>query len=96
MKSSVIKRIGALAVIVAGLLAAVLAPAGGNTASWRWFGLFLLVLGVYFLLGQTTTAEQRQQAASERNETPPLQWYQSPILWVPVAAVIIAVLSLIL
>ncbi|MGQ4275677.1 hypothetical protein ACQ5ES_01290 [Pseudidiomarina sp. E22-M8] len=94
MTSSITKRIGSLAVIVAGLLAAVLAPAGGNTASWRWFGLFLVVLGVYFLLGQKTTAEQRTVAAQQRSDTPPLRWYQSPILWVPIIVAIIAILSL--
>ncbi|CAB0150224.1 hypothetical protein PSI9734_00784 [Pseudidiomarina piscicola] len=94
MNSSIIKRISSLAVIVAGLLAAVLAPAGGNTASWRWFGLFLILLGVYFLLGQRSTAEQRTVAAQQRSETPPLRWYQSPILWVPVIAAVLAVISL--
>ncbi|MFC0445086.1 hypothetical protein ACFOD1_09365 [Pseudidiomarina halophila] len=94
MKSSITKRIGSLAVIVAGLLAAVLAPAGGNTASWRWFGLFLIVLGVYFLLGQKTTDEQRTAEAEQRAESPPLRWYQSPILWVPVIVAVVAILSL--
>lgn len=96
MNSTVAKRIGSLAVIVAGLLSAVLAPAGGNTASWRWFGLFLIVLGVYFLLGQKATPEQRSAAAEQRANTPPMRWYQSPILWVPVVAAILAVLSLLI
>ncbi|MDN7124076.1 hypothetical protein [Pseudidiomarina terrestris] len=94
MNSTIAKRIGSLAVIVAGLLSAVLAPAGGNTASWRWFGLFLIVLGVYFLLGQKASPEQRTAEAQKRKDNPPLRWYQSPILWVPVVAAILAILSM--
>lgn len=94
IKTSIAKRIGALALIVAGLLSAVLGPAGENTASWRWLGLFLLLLGVYFLLGQRASSEQRAEAAQQHTTTPPLKWYQSPILWVPIVGAIVFLVAL--
>ncbi|RUO55461.1 hypothetical protein [Pseudidiomarina homiensis] len=91
MKSSIVKRILAIALIVAGVVTAVLASK--DAGSVRWMGLFLLVSGIYFLVSQKASPEQREQAAQQRDITPPIKWYQSPILWVPVAALIIALVS---
>lgn len=95
MKGSVIKRLAALGIMVLGLLLGVLAPAGGTTNSWRIVGLMLLIIGVVWLIRQPKPAAPT--AADEPYERPPeLQWYQSPILWVPVIIVILGVLTLIL
>ncbi|RUO62145.1 hypothetical protein [Pseudidiomarina insulisalsae] len=94
MNSTVGKRIAALAIMVIGVLSAVLAPEGETVV--RWVGIFLLIVGVYFLVTQKASSEQRQHTAQQRTDVPPLRWYQSAILWVPVVAIIIGILAFIL
>ncbi|SFR38254.1 hypothetical protein SAMN04488070_0270 [Pseudidiomarina maritima] len=92
MKTTTTTRISALAIIVLGILLAVLAPAGEATSSYRQLGVVLLVIGVVWLLRQ----KRPEPATEERVEPyqrPVLKWYQSPILWVPVVAAVIAILS---
>ncbi|PHR65884.1 MAG: hypothetical protein COA51_03810 [Idiomarina sp.] len=92
MKTTSTTRISALAVIVLGILLAVLAPAGEAISSYRQLGVVLLVIGVVWLLRQKRP-EPKAEANPEPYQQPVLKWYQSPILWVPVIAIIIAILS---
>ncbi|SDB10725.1 hypothetical protein SAMN02927930_00409 [Pseudidiomarina indica] len=89
MKSTIATRIGALAVIVTGILFAVLAPAGEAVSSYRQVGVVLLALGVFWLLRQhRTTATDDSQEPFERR---PLKWYQAPVVWMPVIVILLIV-----
>jgi MFS family permease len=94
IKTNIVSRIAALAVIVSGLLLGVLSPAGTDSNNWRWLGLGLLIIGVMWLISQ------RQAPIAERQpepyQAPVMKWYQSPILWVPIIIAVVAILSLLL
>lgn len=92
MKTTSTTRISALAIIVLGILLAVLAPAGEATSSYRQLGVVLLVVGAVWLLRQKRP-EPTTEEHVEPYRQPVLKWYQSPILWVPVVAAVIAILS---
>ncbi|RWU11566.1 hypothetical protein EGC76_04695 [Pseudidiomarina gelatinasegens] len=92
MKTTSATRISALAIIIAGVLLAVLAPAGETVSSYRRLGVVLLVVGAVWLLRQKRPEAQRE-ANQQPFQQPVLKWYQSPIFWVPVIAAIIALLS---
>lgn len=94
IKTNIVTRIGALAVIVCGLLLGVLSPAGDSTGNWRLLGLGLLIVGVVWLLSQKQAPIQERQP--EPYEAPVMLWYQSPILWVPIIIAVVAILSLLL
>lgn len=94
IKTNIVTRIAALAVIVSGLLLGVLSPAGDSTGNWRLLGLGLLIAGVVWLLSQKQAPIQERQP--EPYEAPVMQWYQSPILWVPIIIALVAILSLLL
>jgi len=89
-KIPIATRLAAIAVIILGLLLVVLAPAGGSTGSWRIVGALLLVGGAIWLVKQP---KPEVSASTPRAETPPMQWYQSPILWVPVIIAVLAVIT---
>ncbi|MDX1705687.1 hypothetical protein [Pseudidiomarina sp.] len=93
MNSSIIKRISALAVIIVGLLLGVLTPAGGNSTSWKFFGVALIIFGVIWLFNQRRPP-RRIKGEAEPYEAPVMKWYQSAILWVPVLIVVLFLLSL--
>lgn len=92
MKTTITTRISALTIIVAGILLAVLAPAGETLSSYRQLGVVLIVVGAVWLLRQKRP-EANPEVSSEPYQQPVLQWYQSPILWVPVIAVVLALVS---
>lgn len=92
MKTTTTTRISALAIIVAGILLAVLAPAGETVSAYRQLGVVLIVIGALWLLRQKRP-EAKQEMNSEPYQQPVLRWYQSPILWVPIIAAILALVS---
>lgn len=87
----IVRRIGALAVIVAGLLLAVLSPAVDETGNGRLLGFALLGAGVVWLLLQR--GAPASAASQEPHQYATLQWYQSPILWLPIAIVVVGLLT---
>jgi len=92
MKTTSATRIGALAVIVSGILLVVLAPAGDAVSSYRMLGAILLGSGVaWLLLQKRPQAPVAQQA--QPYQQPLLKWYQSPIIWVPIIAAVLAFIS---
>lgn len=92
IKTNIVTRIAALAVIVVGLLLGVLSPAGTDTNTWRLVGVGLLIVGVVWLLSQKQAPIQERQP--EPYEAPVMKWYQSPILWVPIIIAVVAIVSL--
>lgn len=87
MNAKIIKRLAALALIVSGILLVVL-------ANQRWLGLSLLVFGVaWFILQPTAAITGPEGQTQPLGSQEPLKWYQSPILWLPIIVIIIAVLS---
>ncbi|GAB3293805.1 hypothetical protein [Pseudidiomarina andamanensis] len=92
MKTTTTTRISALAIMVLGILLAVLAPANEAASSYRQLGVVLLVVGAVWLLRQKRP-EPAPEKTSAPYQQPVLKWYQSPILWVPIIAIIIAILS---
>lgn len=91
MKTTSATRIAALAVIVSGILLLVLAPAGDAVSSYRILGFILMGAGVAWLVSQRRPEPQTQQ--QQPYQQPVLRWYQSPILWVPIIAVVLGLLS---
>ncbi len=92
MKTSIAKRVAALAVIVTGLLLLVLAPAGDAVMSYRIVGVMTAAVGIAWLTAQRPSIEeQRENAANfERRK---LNWYQSPIVLFPIILIVIAALT---
>ncbi|RUO79169.1 hypothetical protein [Pseudidiomarina taiwanensis] len=83
----ILKRIAALAIIVSGILLVVL-------ANERWLGLAFLIFGIAWFVLQPTkpVTGPDGQTTQPIGSQEPLQWYQSPILWVPVVVAIIGLL----
>lgn len=92
MKTTSATRIGALAVMVSGILMVVLAPAGDAVSSYRILGALLLGGGIAWLLSQKHPAAEVEQSAQPYQQ-PVLKWYQSPIVWVPIIAAVLAFIS---
>lgn len=92
MKTTSATRIAALAVIVSGILLLVLAPAGDAVSSYRILGFVLMGAGAGWLVSQRQpdAAVQQQQQPYQQ---PVLHWYQSPIIWVPLIAAVLGLLS---
>ncbi|MEX1220619.1 MAG: hypothetical protein WEA82_00730 [Idiomarina sp.] len=91
MNKMLVKRLAALAVMVLGLLMAVLAPAGGSTDSWRIVGFALLAVGIIWMIKQP---QKPQRQAGEEYERPPeMTLIQSPLLWVPIIIVVLGLLT---
>ncbi|HET8816524.1 MAG TPA: hypothetical protein VFM61_03645 [Pseudidiomarina sp.] len=93
MNSSILKRLGAIALIIAGLLLAVLTPAGDDSGLWRNIGVGLLIGGAVWLIRQPSTTVD---ANVERQETKSLTLAQSPILWLPIIIIVVALSAWIL
>ncbi|PTB89799.1 hypothetical protein C9928_02235 [Pseudidiomarina aestuarii] len=87
MNSSIVKRLGAIALIIAGLLLAVLTPAGDDSGVWRNVGVGLLIAGTVWLIRQPSAPVD---ANAEREETKPITLAQSPILWLPIIIIVVA------
>ena len=92
MKTTSATRIAALAVIVSGILLLVLAPAGDAVSSYRILGFILMGAGGGWLVSQRRP-EPSSQPQQQPYQQPVLRWYQSPILWVPIIAVVLGLLS---
>lgn len=92
IKTNIVRRIAALAVIISGLLLGVLSPAGENNGNWRLLGLALLIVGVVWLLRQKPLPVDKQSL--EPYQAPVMQWYQSPLLWLPIIIAVVAIVSL--
>lgn len=92
MKTTSATRISALAIMVAGVLLAVLTPASEATSSYRQLGVVLLIIGAVWLLRQKRP-ERPAEVAREPFQRPVMKWYQSPLLWVPIIAAVLALLS---
>jgi len=94
MNKMLIKRLGALGIMVLGLLMAVLAPAGGSTDSWRIVGFLLLAVGIIWLIKQPN--KDAQQVADEYQRPAELKLVQSPLLWVPIVIIVLGILTWVL
>lgn len=91
MNKMLVKRLAAIAVMILGLLMAVLAPAGGNVESWRIVGFSLLAVGIIWMIKQP---QKPQREAGDSYERPPeMKLIQSPILWVPIIIVVLGLLT---
>ncbi len=90
MKSTIASRIGALAVIVIGILFVVLAPAGEAVSSYRQLGAVVMVIGIYWLLRQRRNVVDSEQDGEFVRQQ--LHWYQSPVVWMPVIVIILIIL----
>ena len=85
MKSTIASRIGALAVIVIGILFVVLA-----VSSYRQLGAVVMVIGIYWLLRQRRNVVDSEQDGEFVRQQ--LHWYQSPVVWMPVIVIILIIL----
>ncbi|CUA85073.1 hypothetical protein [Pseudidiomarina woesei] len=92
MKTTSATRIAALAVIVSGILLLVLAPAGDAVSSYRILGFILMGSGIGWLVSQRRPEPQAPQQ-QQSYQQPVLRWYQSPILWVPIIAALLGLIS---
>ncbi|KPD22458.1 MULTISPECIES: hypothetical protein [Idiomarina] len=82
------QRVLALLILIAGLLMAVLGVVSDNDTNVRLSGAVLMLIGIIWLYKQPTLK------SLNRTDKPTLKWYQSPILWVPVIAIILFIISL--
>lgn len=90
MNRSIVTRLGAIALIIAGLLLAVLTPAGDDSGLWRNIGVGLLIAGAVWLIRQPS---HTLDSNTERTATKPITIVQSPILWLPIIIFAIALIS---
>lgn len=92
MNNKVMLRILALAVMICGILMAVLSPPGDTKSSWQIVGVLLLVIGTFWLVKQRgPSAEADATNAAENFERKSMTWKQSPILWLPIIIALIAI-----
>lgn len=84
-----LQRVLALLVLIAGLLMAVLGVVSDNDTNVRLAGAALMLIAIIWLYQQPTLKSLDTQGHSA-----PLKWYQSPILWVPIIAVVLFIISL--
>ncbi|ASG65597.1 MULTISPECIES: hypothetical protein [Idiomarina] len=83
------QRVLALLILIAGLLMAVLGVVSDNDTNVRLAGAALMLVGIIWLYRQPTLS-----SLDTKGQTAPLKWYQSPILWIPIIAIIIFIISL--
>lgn len=82
------QRVSALLIVIVGLLMAVLGVVSDNDTNVRLSGAVLMLIGIIWLYKQPTLT------SLNRTDKPILKWYQSPILWIPIIAVIFFIISL--
>ena len=82
------QRVLALLILIAGLLMAVLGVVSDNDTNIRLSGAVLMLIGIIWLYKQPTLK------SLNRTDKPTLKWHQSPLLWVPVIAIIFFIISL--
>lgn len=82
------QRVLAILILIVGLLMAVLGVVSEYDTNVRLAGAALMLVGIIWLYRQPTLQ------SLNRKETPVLKWYQSPLLWVPVIAIVFFIISL--
>lgn len=82
------QRVLALLILIVGLLMAVLGVVSENDTSVRLAGAALMLISVIWLYKQPTLS------SLDRTDKPVLKWYQSPIIWVPIIAAVLFLISL--
>ncbi|RUO77766.1 hypothetical protein [Idiomarina seosinensis] len=83
------QRVFAILVVIVGLLMAVLGVVSEELDTYiRSLGALIMLVGIIWLYRQPSSRLERE------GEVPPLRWYQSPILWVPIVGIIIFLISL--
>ncbi|RUO81485.1 hypothetical protein CWI84_01640 [Idiomarina tyrosinivorans] len=85
-----LKRMLPLLLLIAGLLVALLGTLSEHADVIRLVGAALMLVGIIWLYRMPAQQQQHQEAS----QSAPLRWYQSPVLWVPVAAVVVLLMSL--
>ncbi|WP_417437882.1 hypothetical protein [Idiomarina sp.] len=82
------QRVLALLILIVGLLLAVLGVVSDNDTPVRLTGAVLMLIGIIWLYKQPTLQ------SLNRTDKPILKWYQSPIIWIPIIAIILFIISL--
>ncbi|MGM0481857.1 MAG: hypothetical protein ACQEQZ_08000 [Pseudomonadota bacterium] len=82
------QRVSAIVIIIIGLLMAVLGVVSEQDTTIRLLGALLLLVGIVWLYRQPLAPKNHS------GDTPPLRWYQSPIVWIPIVGIIIFLISL--
>lgn len=83
------QRVAAVLMTIAGLMMAVLGVVSEDDSTIRSLGVAILVGGVIWLYSQ-----RKPKQRPDTETVPPLRWYQSPILWVPIIGIVIFIISL--
>ncbi|WP_404399415.1 hypothetical protein LG288_06975 [Idiomarina seosinensis] len=82
------QRVLAIILIIIGLLMAVLGVVSEQDTTIRLVGALLLLVGIVWLYRQPSAKK------SHSGDIPPLRWYQSPIVWIPIIGIILFLISL--
>jgi drug/metabolite transporter (DMT)-like permease len=82
------QRVSAILITIIGLLMAVLGVVSENDSSIRIIGAVIMLAGVIWLYRQPLPSKQHS------GDIPPLRWYQSPLLWIPIIAIVLFLISL--
>ena len=82
------QRVLAILITIIGLLLAVLGVVSDEDTTVRAIGAGIMLIGVIWLYRQPTSG------STLSGNKPPLRWYQSPILWVPIIGIILFLISL--
>lgn len=92
MNNKVMLRILALAVMICGILMAVLSPPGETKSSWQIVGVLLLVIGTFWLIKQRGPSSAPDSTQMPQNfERKAMTLQQSPILWLPIIIALVAI-----
>lgn len=84
------QRVLAILITIVGLLLAVLGVVSEYDDYIRPAGGLIMLAGIVWLYRQPVAD------APHKGDIPPLRWYQSPILWIPIIGIIIFLISLML
>ena len=82
------QRVLAILVTITGLLLAVLGVVSDEDTTVRLIGAAIMLVGIIWLYRQPAPRSKSP------DEVPPLRWYQSPILWVPIIGIGLFLISL--
>lgn len=82
------QRVLAILITIVGLLLAVLGVVSDENTTVRAVGAVIMLIGIIWLY------RQPMPESKAPNDVPPLRWYQSPILWIPIVGIIIFLISL--